>query len=45
MSPLLLVRIVKSVPGRNLYVARKGCGITTWPFTDRVVVMSKIVLP
>jgi D-3-phosphoglycerate dehydrogenase len=37
--------MVKSVPGRNFWVTRKGWGITTWPFTDKVVVICKIVLP
>jgi len=37
--------MVKSVPGRNFCVTRKGWGITTWPFTDNVVVICKILLP
>jgi hypothetical protein len=45
ISPLLRLRTVKSLPGSSLWRSRSSPGMTTCPFTDRVVVMRKNVLP
>jgi hypothetical protein len=38
MSPLCDQRTMKSSPGCKRSLLRTSCGITTWPFCDRVVV-------
>jgi len=45
MSPVWELSTIKSSPGRKRSFLRTSCGITTWPFCDRVIVTNgKIIL-